>query len=341
MVTTSFGIALGRFRESECHEDGGSRRPALSKRIEKSALDFEFGALAHEGDGILEGHLIYPVGSVATLFHFESGVRDRQGTADAPVAGAVHPDAFGAKPFEHVNRPAGAAFGFGIQGHARPEALVKDHAYGVFFNMIDDATFRFDAGIIFQSIHDQAGALVLIFKMWSVNKNQLVAFRSNLDVLFQNDEFIPTIFVETDFSDTENVGLVDEFGDQCQHVVCKLDVFRFLRIYAKPGKMWQTELGGTLGFVLGELTEVIVKSIGRASVKARPKSRFADGLASGSDHGQVIVGGAADHVAMWFDVSHVKNPCLLLFLFMHSLLRAMRHRRLWWWQLGWVRWWDH
>jgi hypothetical protein len=71
--------------------------------------------------------------------------------------------------------------------------------------------------------------------------------------------------------------------------------------------MLQTEFSGALWFVFGELAEVIVEAISAASVEAGPKSGFANGFAAGGGHGLVIVGSAADHVAVGFDVAHTEK----------------------------------
>ena len=92
-----------------------------------------------------------------------------------------------------------------------------------------------------------------------------------------------------------------------QNVVGEGNVFGFLRVDAEPGVMLEAEFGGALGFVFGELEEVIVEAIRAAAVEAGPESRFANGFATGDGHGLVIVGGAADHVAVGFDVAHRKK----------------------------------
>ena len=68
--------------------------------------------------------------------------------------------------------------------------------------------------------------------------------------------------------------------------------------------MWQTKLRGALGFVFGQLTEVIIEAIRRTAIKARPESRLAYRRASGDDHRLVIVRDATDHVGVRFDVAH-------------------------------------
>jgi hypothetical protein len=68
--------------------------------------------------------------------------------------------------------------------------------------------------------------------------------------------------------------------------------------------MLEAKFGGAFGFVFGELEEVIVEAVSAAAVEAGPESRFANSFATSDGHGLVIVGGAADHVAVGFDVTH-------------------------------------
>ena len=68
--------------------------------------------------------------------------------------------------------------------------------------------------------------------------------------------------------------------------------------------MLDTVFCGALRFVLGELAEIVVKSVGRRAVKARPKRWFAEGLTAGESEFLIIVGGSTDHMRVWLDVSH-------------------------------------
>jgi hypothetical protein len=52
------------------------------------------------------------------------------------------------------------------------------------------------------------------------------------------------------------------------------------------------------------LAEVIVEAVGGLAVEAGPESGLADRGAAGEGHGLVVVGGAAHHVAVRFDVTH-------------------------------------
>ena len=123
-------------------------------------------------------------------------------------------------------------------------------------------------------------------------------------MFFEDGDFVARIFVEADFADAEDVGTFKQRGNDFKDVIGEGDVFGFLRVDAKPGVVLEAEFGGAFGFVFGELTEIIVKAVGAAAVEAGPESGFANGFATGEGHGLVIVGGAADHVAVRFDVTH-------------------------------------
>src|SRR3954468_12157577 len=71
--------------------------------------------------------------------------------------------------------------------------------------------------------------------------------------------------------------------------------------------MGQTKFRRAFGFVLGELTEIIVEAIYRTAIEPCPKSRFTDGLTTGGDDFYIIVSGSADHMSVGFDVTHLKS----------------------------------
>jgi hypothetical protein len=170
--------------------------------------------------------------------------------------------------------------------------------------VIDDAAFGLDATIVFEDVNDEACAFELVFEVRSVNEDELVVARGEVNVFFEDGDFVAGIFVEADFADAEDVRAFEKRRDEMEDVFGEGDVFGFLRIDAEPGVVLEAKFGGALGFVLGELEEVIVEAVSAAAVKAGPESRFANGFATGNGHGLVIVGGAADHVAVRFDVTH-------------------------------------
>jgi hypothetical protein len=68
--------------------------------------------------------------------------------------------------------------------------------------------------------------------------------------------------------------------------------------------MREAEFGRAFWLMVRELAKVIVEPRHRASIEPGPEGRFADGLATGSAHSDVIVSDPADHVCVGFDVSH-------------------------------------
>ena len=125
-------------------------------------------------DGVAVDHLVDLVFGVAAFAHFESGARDGEGDADAPVAGAIHPDLVEAIDVEDIDGAGRGAFGFGVEGHARPEAGVFDDFDGVFFDVIDDAAFGFDAAVVFENVDDEACAFEFVFEVRGVDEDELV-----------------------------------------------------------------------------------------------------------------------------------------------------------------------
>ena len=278
--------------------------------------------------GVFVDDLVDEIGGVAAFFHFDGGVGDGQRFAHTPIAGAVHPDAFASIIFQHIDGAGRGAFGFGIEGHAGPESGVEDHADGVFFDMVDDAAFGFDAGVGAESIEDEAGAFEFVFEVRSVDKDKLVVFGGEVDVLFEDFKFVAAVFVQADFADAKDGRFVEELGDDVDDFLREFCVFGFFGVDAKPGEVRQAELGRAFGFVFGQLAEVIVKAINGTAVEAGPKGWFANCGATSGDHVEVIVSDPADHVAMRFDVTHF------------IVLQARRRKPLWWWRQELVRWWD-
>ncbi len=68
--------------------------------------------------------------------------------------------------------------------------------------------------------------------------------------------------------------------------------------------MGKAEFGCALWLIVGQLAEVVAEAFDAAAVEAGPESGLAYCSASGGDHGFIVVRGAADHVGVWFDVTH-------------------------------------
>ena len=129
-------------------------------------------------------------------------------------------------------------------------------------------------------------------------------------MFFQHSHLVPAVFVEPDFTDTQDVRAFHELGNDGEHLLRKADVLRFLRVNAKPRVMRKAEHRGTTRFVLGQLTKIIVKALCGAAIEAGPECRFAYRLAPSHDHRLIIIRRPADHVAVRFDISHRGNQSL-------------------------------
>ena len=93
-------------------------------------------------------------------------------------------------------------------------------------------------------------------------------------------------------------------GDNGDDLFGKFHLFSFLGVDAQPGEMRQTEFGSAFRLVLGELAKVIVKAVDGTAVEPGPEGRFANRQASRRGDFHVVIGDAADHVGVRFDVFH-------------------------------------
>jgi len=179
-----------------------------------------------------------------------------------------------------------------------------DSGYSVFLDVIDDDALRPDAFVALQHVEDEARAFELVFEMRRVDENELMVPGGEVRVHFEDLEFVPRVLVEPDFADAQDVRTVEELRNQGDDVFGQLDVLGFLGIDAEPGKMGEAEPGGALRLVFGELPEIVLKPGRRPAVEARPERRLANGPASRQRHVRVIVGDAADHVGVGFEIAH-------------------------------------
>jgi hypothetical protein len=260
--------------------------------------------LAEEGEWVLEDEFIDGARGMSAAFHFEGGFWDGEGVTDAPIAGGVHPDPFVGIDFDHIDGAGGGAFGFGVEGHAGPHPGIEDEFDGMFLDVIDDDAGGFDAGVVFEDVEDEACAFEFIFEVGGMDEDELVEAVGEVDVHFEDFEFVTGIFIEADFADAEDIWPGDEVWDDGDDFGSELEIFGFLGVDTEPGEVGEAEFCGALWFVLGELGEVIMEPVDGAAVEAGPERGFADGLAAGGDHFEVVVGGAADHVGVGFDVVH-------------------------------------
>src|SRR4051812_13047356 len=132
--------------------------------------------------------------------------------------------------------------------------------------------------------------------MWRVDEDQLIVAGGEVDMHFQNFYFVPGIFIQADFTDSQDVGTIQKFRDDGDNILGEFYIFGFLGIDAEPREMWEPEFRGAFGLMLGQLTEIVAEAIDGAAVEPGPESRFTYGLAAGRDHLNVVVGDAADHV---------------------------------------------
>ena len=110
--------------------------PGLLKRGFSRQLKFR--ALAQERVRILEHQFVDGIAGMAASAHLKSGFGYGERITDAPIAGAIHPDAFVAVHFDDVNSASGRAFGLGIKCHASPHASVEHQLDCVLFDVIDN-----------------------------------------------------------------------------------------------------------------------------------------------------------------------------------------------------------
>ena len=124
--------------------------------------EHELAALAHEGAWVVEGDTPDHLRCPAALAHGLHGLWDGEGIADAPVAGAVHPDALGVAVLQHVDGAVQGAFALGIERDAGPEAVIEHMVDGVLLDMVDDDALGLDLGEVFQRIDDEARAFEFV-----------------------------------------------------------------------------------------------------------------------------------------------------------------------------------
>ena len=222
----------------------------------------------------------------------------------APVAGAVEPETAGTGGLEHIDGAGWGALGVWIEGDAGPEACVEDHAEGVLFDVVDDDAGGVDAGICAEEVEDEAGAFPFVLEMGGVDEDELVVIGGEADVVFEDGELVAGVSVEADLADAEDVGAGEEGGDEGEDFAGEDEVVGFLGVDAEPGEVGEMVACGAAWLVVCELAEVVVEALGAGAVEAGPEGGLADGDAACHDHGEVVVGDAADHVGVGLYVLH-------------------------------------
>lgn len=132
----------------------------------------------------------------------------------------------------------------------------------------------------------------------------MVVAGGQVDVLLENGEFVPGIFVETNFADAKNVWALEKFGDELKDFTGEAHVLGLFWIDAQPAVMRELMACSALWFVIRELAEIIVKTVSATAIEAGPEGGFAHRGASCGDHGFIVIGGATDHVGVRLDVAH-------------------------------------
>jgi len=101
-----------------------------------------------------------------------------------------------------------------------------------------------------------------------VNKDELILTRGEVDVHFQHSHFIARIFVQTDFSDSEDICAAKKFRDDSNDVFGELTSSDSFGLMQSQEKCGQTKFRGTFGFMFGKLAEIIVEAISRTAIES-------------------------------------------------------------------------
>src|SRR5205085_1818340 len=148
-----------------------------------------------------------------------------------------------------------------IERHSRPHAGLEHDFNRMFFHMINDHSLGLDSLIALDHLQDEPGAFELVFKMGSMDEDELIMPGGEVHMEFEHSQFIPRVLVETDLSDAEHIWPIQKVRNDTDDFLRQFNVLSFLRIDAQPGKMDQTEFGSPFWLVLRQLAEVIVKTV--------------------------------------------------------------------------------
>src|SRR5262249_5171249 len=88
------------------------------------------------------------------------------------------------------------------------------------------------------------------------------------------------------------------------HFARQADVLGFFGVDAQPGVVLHTVPACAGGLKLGQLPEVIAKTVDTAAVEAGPECRLTEGHAAHLGQRLVVVGHTGDHVNVRIDVIH-------------------------------------
>ena len=245
--------------------------------------------------------------------HLQHQFRHGQRVGLAPVAGRVGHDPLGADHLDDVAGPRRRAFRRRVERHAAPEAAVQGQADGVLLDVIDADAVRLDAAVVLEHVDDHPCPLVLVLQVRRVDEDQFVGADGQIDVFLEDGGLVARVLVEADFADAEDVGLVEEFGDEGDHFARQGDVFGLLGVDAEPAVVADAEQGGAFRLDFGEVAEVVAEALGGAAVEPGPEGRLADRRAAAQGHAVVVVGGPRDHVDVGVEpFCHCLNSLLVI-----------------------------
>lgn len=135
-----------------------------------------------------------------------------------------------------------------------------------------------DPGVGPEDVEGELGALEFVLEMGM--DEELVGAGGEVDVHFQDADFVAGVLVEADFADAQDARAVEELG-MSEITSSASRVSSDLGVDAEPAVVGNAVPGGPLRLVLGELAEVVEKAQSRTAVEARPEGGFADGGTAG------------------------------------------------------------
>ena len=234
---------------------------------------------------------------------FPEPSEEREWDTAPPIASAIHPNAFTAVNFHHVD---GEPENIWIQDRVSclPKTGVQNELDRMLLDMIDNDPAGLDPRVAFEHINDESRPFQFIFEMRSMNEDHLIVAGRQINMFLQNLHFVPAVLVEPNLTDPEYGWSIQKFRDDCDHFFRELYILRFFRVDAEPREMRKAEFCGALRFMFRELAKIIIKSMHRTAIETGPKCRFTDRLAASRYHIQIIVGDSTYHVTVWLDVAH-------------------------------------
>ena len=81
-----------------------------------------------------------------------------------------------------------------------------------------------------------------------MDQDLLIVLDSQVQVFLEDSTFVRGVFIESDFSDSQYIGAVQEFRNHGNDFTGERDVFGFLGIDTEPGKMLDSVLSSSFWF---------------------------------------------------------------------------------------------